>query len=991
MFAVILSALRWRSAQALMLVVLAAFGSAAAAAAPWYALSVASQAATTEVAAAPASQRVLSAASTATTAGDPRATVRAFGKSMGELLPIRGAAGIAGLRTSVILPRGGAAPATIPLAYRDGFCPQVRLRGTCPTRPGEVAISSDAARRLSLSVGQVLRVRAPATGAAAPQPLRVVAAYDPVDPSAAYWATKVFGANGSLDPVFTTVDTFRDPLLPPPSLGYDVEVPANLLRGDDGYDLNAVVRDARPALRAARIELSDPTGGLLDRIRGERAAILRGVLTALGPAVALCWFAVALAGRYTIRDRQVDAGLLKLRGSTLPAMVRLAAGQHLVPLAAGAVAGLVTGFFAAWSLARALPVPAEVGLASALSVAAVGVVTAGGLLMLTVMDAAVLRLPVVALLRQVSSRRRRRRADLVDLLLVTVAAGAVYQARASAPDDGLGTVAPALVALVVAVVIARLLWWGADRAGAAAVRRGRLQFGLAAVHLSRQFGAARVYALIALTVAMFALTVGGYAAGRTQRAERSEVELGADRVLTVAAATRTQLEYAVRKADPGGRQAMAAVVDLNSNPPVLAVDSARLAAVATWRPEYGSATALAATPPAPLPMVTGTALVLRVRSDRPDPSELQAVLQNEATGAATQATFRAIRRGEQTVRAPVTGCDSGPGCRLIRWQLATPTDDGGAVTIRSLAQRDPPGPVLDAAALADAARWHTDFTGAALRVTASTAGLSMAPTSRPDVVAGDKVFVMDTALPVPIVLAGPRPAEWVFAEPSSPRLGPADIPVRVAGTARVLPVLGARGIMVDLDASRRTSGDAELGGTSQVWLAPGAPSSLVRTLQEQGLRVTKDKSAAGRADELAHQGAVLGSQFALLTVVAGLLLAAALVAVITTVERESYAAQLQTLRIQGLPRAAAITAGYAGTAALVVAGVLGGLVAALIARAVAGVTAPPFADGWNVIPPPGVLGAAALSVTAGVFLAVLAAAGWLSVRPLIRRLRAGAR
>jgi putative ABC transport system permease protein len=207
----------------------------------------------------------------------------------------------------------------------------------------------------------------------------------------------------------------------------------------------------------------------------------------------------------------------------------------------------------------------------------------------------------------------------------------------------------------------------------------------------------------------------------------------------------------------------------------------------------------------------------------------------------------------------------------------------------------------------------------------------------------------------------------------------------------VLPVVGRVGMMVDLDATRRVAADAELGGTFEVWLAPGAPEPVVDALRKAGLTVTGDISTAGRSDELAQQGSVITAGFGLLTTVMALLLAAAMLAVTAAVERGPYTEQLRTLRIQGLPRAAADVAGYAGTVALAVAGLAGGVVAAVVAVEVAAVVAPPFADGWQVIPPPGALGLGALSQAALVAGVTLGVAAWLSVLPLVRRLRAGAR
>ncbi|HEY7273163.1 MAG TPA: ABC transporter permease [Actinoplanes sp.] len=990
MITVIVAAVRARSAQAAMLLVLATIAAATAAAAPWYGLAVASRAAAAHVAAAPPAQRVLAAATTGNAGAAPRAALATFADLLHRRLPIGGAAPVLGMvRSTVYAPTPGSASG-FPAVYRDGFCAHARLTGACPARAGEAAVSRDAARRTGLAVGDVFAVRAaPSTR---PVRFRIVALYDPADPAGDYWADSRFAAEGGLDPFFTAVDSFADPQMGDPTLAAAVTVPARLLRGDGGYDLNAVLNEAVPRLRDAGVTLANPTGPLLDAVRTDRASILRAVLVALAQLVVLAWFAIGLTGRYTSRDRRVDAGQLKLRGGTRMRILRLTVGQHVVPLLGAALLALPAGVAMAWLLAGELPVAADARLALGLSAGAAAAVLIGCLLVLTIVDAAVLRRPVAALLSRVPPARRGWRRNATDVALIALAVGAAYQARAGGSDRGLGVAAPALVALGLAVLLARIFRGIADRAGAVAVRRGRLRVGLTAVGVSRQPGTDLVFVLLVVVVALLALAIGGYRSGEAGRADRSAFELGAARVLTVRAAGWTGLEYAVRQADPGGRQAMAAVVNRTSNPPVLAVDSSRLAAVAAWRPEYGPIralpdTAAAASVPPPLPPFTGTALTLRVRNDRHTAVELDAMLQNEQTGAPVRAVFRPIRPGEQTVSAAVAGCSTGPGCRLDRWELVTPTGpEPGAVTVSSLAQQNPPGGLLGTAALGDVTRWHTDVTGVALQVAATSRGLSMSPGAGPGPAPGDTVYAVAAPLPLPVLLAGPAPASWRFDDPATFRIAPGAIPVRVVGTPRTLPVLGTAGMMVDLHAARLIAGDAEPGGTFQVWLGEHAPASIVDKLRAGGLTVVADDTIVARADRLARQGGIATARFGLGVVAAALLLAAAGVAIAAAVQYGPYLEQARALRAQGLPRRTAVVAGSAGTALLVLSGVVAGLIAAVVARVAAAVTAPPFADGWRILPPPDPLNGPALVVAGLIALATLGTAAVLSTLPLVRRL-----
>jgi hypothetical protein len=166
---------------------------------------------------------------------------------------------------------------------------------------------------------------------------------------------------------------------------------------------------------------------------------------------------------------------------------------------------------------------------------------------------------------------------------------------------------------------------------------------------------------------------------------------------------------------------------------------------------------------------------------------------------------------------------------------------------------------------------------------------------------------------------------------------------------------------------------------------------VLTALRANGLTIVDDASVAEQAARLEAQGTAVGATFELLAAAVGLLLAAATVAVAAAVERGSQLDQLSALRTQGLPLRTAVAIGYAGNGALVLAGLLAGLLAAAVARPAVGVTVRPFTDAWTLIPPPGALGVGALALAGLVALLTLGLTSWLSVRPLIRKLPGSSR
>ncbi|MEV6493580.1 FtsX-like permease family protein, partial [Actinoplanes sp. NPDC051633] len=499
MIGLVVGAVRARTAQAATMLLLTFLAVAVAAAAPWYGIAAATRAAAADVTDAPAAQRTVSARKIVGLDGDPRPTLDAFAGSVRNLLPVPDADPVLGMVQPMNVSQGGVSRA-ITVAYRDDFCDHVRLTGTCPSAPGDVALSLAAAQQLGLQPGA--RIEIASSPSAEPIDLRLTGTYELREPAGAYWSNRLFRADGGLDPAFVPLAGFARRQLQGPTLSYDAEVPDTLIRGDAGAGLGAALADADVRLGRLEIRLVNATGQLLGTVARDRATIRRGVLVATLEILVMAWFAIGLTGRYTGCNRRGDAALLKLRGSSRRRTFGLTLGQHAVPMLAGAVLGGPAGLLAARLLAGPIEDVGERGTAVLWCAVVVLGFLVGGLLVLAAVEAAVLRRPVAELLRQVPSGRRDWRADVVDLGLVAVAVAAVYQARVGDAGSGFGLVAPALLALAVALLLARLLGRVADRAGSAALRSGRLRFGLTAVQVSRQPGTDRVFALIVVAVAL---------------------------------------------------------------------------------------------------------------------------------------------------------------------------------------------------------------------------------------------------------------------------------------------------------------------------------------------------------------------------------------------------------------------------------------------------------------------------------------------------------
>ncbi len=1001
MLGLVLDALRARRAQSLTVFALTVLAGLAAAAGPWFLAWGRDAVAAANIASATGVERVIVAEGAVRyTAGGP-SPIQALRDRMAAQVTIPGADVVVGahLFSSMRLAADPDAPtAGLYLNYRDGICAQLTVSGPCPAGLGEVIISRATLQSLRLRVGDSVRFegfRLPA-----PVTLTIAGTYEVTDPLATYWAgTDLLSranSGGSVDePAFVSPETLLGAGPDGMEMDSHVVLPDRAFQDAD-LDLPGTINRAAAELRQANFEVTSRATDLIGRIARERLLVTLGVSVGMAQLILICWVGLFLAVRQTGEERRADIGLLKLRGAQPWRIWALTAQQSAVPMLAGLVVGWMLGFVAAGALATSPLAPARTqGIDPAttlwLSVAAAAVACVGALVTIVVAEWGALGAPVLQLLRRIPGAHRSWRADVVELVVVLVAVVGVYQGHAEVSRGGdpsaLALLAPALVGLAAALVVARILPAVAARTGVAALRAGRTGLALAFLQLARRPGTNRIFAVLAVTVTMVTTTtLFWYAASQAWR-QRAVQELGADRILVVQADGAARLLAAVRAVDPEGRYAMAVARTDGVRPEnrVVAVDSTRLAQVLRLPGGGDAAAALAEQlhPDAPVPP---SVLDGRLILDLAGPDGLVADESLDlrlhlvtVDGSQRQVDFAALTPGRRTLETAVTGC--APACRLVSLELVAPVlinrQRPATVEIYGLAQPD--RQVVPATVLGDVTRWRPQLgaTGIGPVVDARNGRLALSlytgprpPGQRVDA----RVLPVTAPAPLPIVLAGARPEPRKAGDARITVLGGTSVPYRVVGTAPALPRVGASGALVDLEFALRSNDAPAESASLEVWLTADAPDAVIGGLADYGIRVLAQQTVTDRVGDLARHGPGLALRFQYFTAAVILLLAAGTVVVGATVERRARVSELAALRAQGLTAREATRAGYGGTGFLVGAALLTGTLAALLVEAVVTAALPVFADGWALLPPPSGQPVIPLLIAAVTVLAVIGVA-----------------
>jgi putative ABC transport system permease protein len=1016
MIALLLSMLRRRRGQALAVVLAAAFLVAAAVAVPAYLAAADDRMVSDEWSAAPVSERLLTARS-AIAMDQPRD--RTF-ESSGATTAGPGFTPIFAAETDLSIVIGGEIYVQPRLVFRDGACAHVRLvAGRCPTATDEVMVSGALAARLHVAAGQLLPARPaitdpqeglvpdrryPLTTLAIAGVYRVVDTTDPYWADQAYFGPDVTRARGTTEPVFGSRGTLEALPHEKNRETYDYLLDRAAVRAGRLDELRGQVRDASRRLSAGGAQQTSRIMELLDRIDQDRTTLRVVLPLAAVPLWVLGWLLLYFAVGYAAQARRGEVGLVRMRGTPLLRRWWVTGGEAIAAVLIGVPVGFLLGLFGARAAAemlvpddRPLPTP----LLSTVDWKYAGVGLAAGLLAALLATRSGVAGSVVNLLRRVPPRSARWRGMALEAVVVILGVAAAVQLRQSsagsaaapagggAPAEPTGVLAaaPALVVLAVAVLAARLVVPVAAASGGRAVRRGRLGRGLGALALARRPGVAALLVLLILAVGDLVLAAGTAQVASAARSERVRVTVGAPHVLAIAPTTRGQVINAVRAADPQGRYAMAVTrfAGTDGAPDVLAVDTTRLARVATWDgrgvPPAARVAALLH-PPAPPPvLITGQQLALDLTAGAVDPTnKLQVAvrLAVTATGQPTTVQFGPLRPGRHQYLAEASACLT--GCRLA--QLAVGSVPGEEFTVSLVLHQLsvlPPGVpgagrggrlVPVDAGLDRADRWHvTPEAGGGAETTLAPQpdGLRVTVAGTTPGVDG-KLVPADTPYPLPVISTGKLSS--LFLE----QVGQEAPPVARVGSAMVLPGLGKNGVLADLTYLDRLDSVTPDTQTPEIWLTADAPRQVTDRLAAAGLLITSSRTRDHELRYLGRQGPAAGVGFHLVAGSLGVLLALAGLALAAAVDLR-HGRDLWVLRVQGVPaRVLARSqlwryAGLTGTAVLL------GPVAAAVAWLATGATVPVFADSSTLVSPPDWPdGTRLLPVLAGIAVLLLGAA-----------------
>ncbi|MEU7866010.1 FtsX-like permease family protein [Dactylosporangium sp. NPDC049140] len=940
MIGLALAMVRARPGQALTAFLLAVFAMAAAVSAPVYSTTADRAVVHSQVAAAPTSERVVQARRTSPSPQDHE-----FENLLPQLFNGGGFASVFSTEYDIMIVPDDLKiePIAPRFVYRDDVCAHVRITaGRCFISETEVILSTAQVQQLGVHIGDVLQAAYAKTDpkggdffeAGKRAQLTLVGSYDPINKAEQYWSDLDYfnpraSARFTTEPALAGRLTLEAMEHGPEKQALDVVIDDSAITRESLDGISAQVQAGKGKLEALPGHAVVSTGlpALLTRIDGDRSLVAQVVPVAAVPLVLLCWFVLFIAVASATQERRRELGLFSLRGLTAPRRWWLAAGESIVPILGGAVAGFFLGHylvrFAAWAL---LSTSSDVPISAGLNWWA-GVSLGGALLAALLAQRAELAKRTVDLLRNVPSRLSRWSAPVFEVVVVVLAAVSVVQLRRGGSGlTGFALVAPSAVVIAVALVAARLVLPIAERIGRRASRRGRIGPMLAAYALSRRPGTQRILALFVVAIGLLVFSATAAGASADARDHRARVQLGASRVLTVDPLTRAALLSKVRAVDPHGQFAMATAMlppAEDGTPPVLAVDSQALAATALWDDSRISAAEAATLLHPPLGrdpiQVDNKEISLDVTIDKlVDAFRVHwvAVVVPEDGSDVGRVDLGAVTTGRKTYVRNLPMCVN--GCRLAALELEQPEERGfdATVVLHSLSQHGKA--IVDEAGFAQTDSWRVpDTPGPKLLVPTLTGQQDGLRAEISNYKGADTAMrVMPTDVPNPLPLIAARTAG--FGDHIT-GLDGALQPTQLAGEVETVPRLGYGGGIVDLDYAERLSTDGGDARYPQIFLGPKAPADVVDQLRKQGLTISLDRPLGPVRDALDEQGPAIALRFHEMAGVLAVILAVGALWLVASLDRQRRRGELRALRAQGVSRRDASASGYlalVGTAVL---------------------------------------------------------------------------
>ncbi len=981
------AALRHRPRQAVLIVVLSAIVTAAAALGPLYARAVEQSVLRNVVADAEAADSTLVVVDAADRPSSPRRLARVVRRQV----PAQFGAPVGGAEAPVRLTAPGADDVRGRLTSRAGLCAHLTVSaGRCLRGPGEILVSGRSAVVTELAPGSAVTLVGgdPANGGVRTR-ATVVGLYEAIDVSAPYWAGRGQAPTAArptvedqsartIDDVFTGWSTLAAQPWPELRSHLDLRLRA------DRMDLDTVptVRSATAAVDAQAgtigASASSGIGPLLDSTATQRDQA-RTVIPLLAVQLAVLGIVVlAFVCAAATEQRRPEIALARLRGhGTIGAGVMLLRELGVLVLA-GTLLGTALGWLTGWVATRLWLEPGVVPEAGWPLAAAVGASLVAGLLAIMAASTPNLRQPLTSLLRRVPPRASTLRVGLVEGAVVAAAAAGV--ATLLTGDGGpIALLAPGLLAIAGGLLLAQATIPAAGPLARLALRRGRLPWALAGLQIARRPALRRLIAIITVACALLVFAVDAWAVAERNRTTRAEIEAGAPVVLTVDADSSLALRDALLDIDPNGRFATPVVTVSSATevgPRTTAVEPAAFARIARWGRSDGRPTAqqlAEISPPRPAP--------IEVRGDRVEvdagfavrglppvrgepeprlggPVRLSLGL-SDATGVTRQVELGRLREGRHTYRAAI---DCTRGCRLDQ-----------VVANRTF------GDFVDALVELEVRGLRAGTAGrlAAVDLDNEELGSWEALPWRADAVddafvdAGPTLKLRGTSFGVPVAAQRQdRPvvpaALWTGNLPELPftpsRVGPhvlaqdvgtGDVAVKIVGEVPRIPRSGSRGVLVDLAAVVTGPSAAPAQTSYEVWLAADDPTretALRRDLADHGLQVVTRDTVAKHAEHFASEGPTLALRLALLAGMVAVVLGAAVLVVGVATSGASRARDLAGLRLVGVPAAAVRAASVREHLVVAVLGVLAGSALGLVAAQAALPDIPLFATSATRLP-----------------------------------------